>query len=39
MIVSKGEFIGFINSDDIYKKDALSIISNYIRKNKQIFFW
>ena len=34
MIVSKGEFIGFINSDDIYKKNALSIISNYIRKNK-----
>ena len=34
MIVSKGKFIGFINSDDIYKKNALSIISNYIRKNK-----
>ena len=34
MIVSKGEFIGFINSDDIYKKNALNIISNYIRKNK-----
>lgn len=34
MIVSKGEFIGFINSDDIYKKNALSIVSNYIRKNK-----
>ena len=34
MIVSKGEFIGFINSDDIYKKKALSIISSYIRKNK-----
>jgi len=34
MIVSKGEFIGFINSDDIYKKDALNIISNYIEKNK-----
>ena len=38
MIVSKGEFIGFINSDDIYKKDALSIISNYIRKNKATDF-
>ena len=38
MIVSKGEFIGFINSDDIYKKDALSIISNYIRKNKAADF-
>ena len=25
MIVSKGEFIGFINSDDIYKKDALTL--------------
>jgi len=38
MIVSKGEFIGFINSDDIYKKDALSIISNYIRQNKTTDF-
>tara|TARA_X000000950_G_scaffold55108_1_gene65934 strand:- start:5246 stop:6091 length:846 start_codon:yes stop_codon:yes gene_type:complete len=38
MIVSKGEFIGFINSDDIYKKNALSIISNYIRKNKTVDF-
>ena len=38
MIVSKGEFIGFINSDDIYKKDALSIISNYIRKSKAADF-
>ena len=34
MIISKGEFIGFINSDDIYKKNALNIISNYIEKNK-----
>jgi glycosyltransferase involved in cell wall biosynthesis len=38
MIVSKGKFIGFINSDDIYKKKALSIISNYIRKNKVVDF-
>ena len=30
MRVSKGKFIGFINSDDIYKKNALKIISNYI---------
>ena len=34
MIVYTGEFIGFINSDDIYKKNALNIISNYIEKNK-----
>ena len=38
MIVSKGEFIGFINSDDIYKKNALKIISNYIEKNKVVDF-
>ena len=38
MILSKGAFIGFINSDDIYKKDALSIISNYIRQNKTTDF-
>ena len=35
MRVSKGKFIGFINSDDIYKKNALKIISNYIEKNQQ----
>ena len=38
MRVSKGKFIGFINSDDIYKKDALKIISNYIEKNQQAYF-
>ena len=38
MRVSKGKFIGFINSDDIYKKDALKIISNYIEKNQQADF-
>tara|TARA_B100000959_G_C14916767_1_gene597708 strand:- start:508 stop:1347 length:840 start_codon:yes stop_codon:yes gene_type:complete len=38
MKVSKGKFIGFINSDDIYKKNALNIISNYIFENKHIDF-
>jgi glycosyltransferase involved in cell wall biosynthesis len=38
MRVSKGKFIGFINSDDIYKKNALKIISNYIEKNQQADF-
>ena len=38
MRVSKGKFIGFINSDDIYKKNALKIISNYIKKNQQADF-
>ena len=38
MVVSKGEFIGFINSGDIYKKNTLGIISNYIKKNKLVDF-
>ena len=38
MRVSKGKFIGFINSDDIYNKNALKIISNYIEKNQQTDF-
>ena len=38
MKVSKGKFIGIINSDDIYKKNALKIISNYIFENKHIDF-
>tara|TARA_X000000950_G_C13867904_1_gene641611 strand:+ start:126 stop:962 length:837 start_codon:yes stop_codon:yes gene_type:complete len=33
MKVSRGKFIGFINSDDTYKKNALEIISNYYLKN------
>ena len=38
MAVAKGQFIGFINSDDIYKKNGLNIISNYIERNKDADF-
>ena len=38
MCLAKGKFIGFINSDDVYKKNALKIISNYVEQNKQIDF-
>jgi glycosyltransferase involved in cell wall biosynthesis len=34
----KGEYIGIINSDDIYTKNALTLISNYINKNPKIDF-
>lgn len=38
MKVAKGKFIGFINSDDIYRKNALKIISNYYLNNKYFDF-
>jgi len=38
MRVSKGKFIGFINSDDVYKKNALNIIAKYVKKNQQADF-
>jgi glycosyltransferase involved in cell wall biosynthesis len=38
MILSKGEYIGVINSDDVYTPGALKIISNYIANNKNIDF-
>ena len=38
MSLSRGKFIGIINSDDIYKKNALKIISRYIKKYKDIDF-
>ena len=38
MSLALGEYIGIINSDDVYKKNALSIISKYIYKNKNIDF-
>ena len=34
MKVAKGKFVGFINSDDVYRKNALRIISNYYFDNK-----
>ena len=30
--LSRGEYIGFINSDDVYTKDAFTIISKYLEK-------
>ncbi len=38
MSVAKGEFIGIINSDDLYTKNSLSIISKYVFNNKKIDF-
>lgn len=35
MSLSKGEFIGIINSDDIYMPNALEIISKYIKKSNK----
>ncbi len=32
MKLSKGKYIGIINSDDVYTKNALQIISKYIKK-------
>ncbi len=38
MSLAKGDFIGIINSDDIYTKNSLKIISKYINKYKDIDF-
>ena len=38
MVLASGEFIGIINSDDIYKKNSLKIIASYIAKNSCIDF-
>ena len=38
MMLASGEFIGIINSDDVYTKNSLKIISNYISKYKNIDF-
>ena len=36
--LSRGDYIGIINSDDIYKPNALKIINKYIKKNPTIDF-
>ncbi len=36
--LSKGEYIGIVNSDDTYRPNALKIISSYIDNNKNIDF-
>lgn len=38
MSLARGEYIGIINSDDIYTKNSLKIISKYIDNNKNIDF-
>ena len=32
MQLAKGEYIGFLNSDDKYSDDALEILNKYIKK-------
>lgn len=36
--IAKGEIIGILNSDDIYKKNALKIVNKYFNKYKEIDF-
>ena len=38
MKLAKGNFIGIVNSDDVYTSNALLIISKYIKKNLSIDF-
>ena len=38
MKISKGDFICFVNSDDVLRKNALKIIQNYIDRNSKIDF-
>ncbi len=38
MELSRGEYIGIVNSDDTYRPNALSIISSYIDNNENIDF-
>ena len=35
---AKGEYIGFVNSDDLLTKNALEILEKYIKKNPNIDF-
>jgi glycosyltransferase involved in cell wall biosynthesis len=38
MQLCKGEYIGFINSDDIYEKNTLEILIKYIKSNSNLDF-
>ena len=40
MSLSKGDYIGFLNSDDVYTKESISILYKYIEKypNKDFIF-
>ena len=39
MSLSYGKFLGIINSDDTYTKDALKTISEYIENHPKIDFF
>ncbi len=38
MSLARGNFIGIINSDDLYTKNALKIISKYVNKHNKLDF-
>ena len=38
MQLAKGDYLGFLNSDDYYSDNALEILNNYINKNEDIDF-
>ena len=38
MQLAKGDYMGFLNSDDYYSDNALEILNNYIKKNQDIDF-
>ena len=39
MQLCKGEYIGFINSDDIYEKNTIEILTKYIKANSNLDFF
>lgn len=39
MQLCKGEYIGFINSDDIYEKKTIEILTKYIKANSNLDFF
>lgn len=39
MQLCKGEYIGFINSDDIYEKNTIEILTKYINANSNLDFF
>ena len=38
MELAQGDYIGIINSDDVYKKNAFDIIQKYIKLNPDVDF-
>ena len=39
MQLAKGEYIGFLNSDDCFSHNTLEILNNYIKKNPKVDFF